>query len=118
LPHVSFVPTSPYLHAVYWNFNTLAGLEKRRQAQMNKDFKLKTSLALRPFQRAHVCPILISGHQIMLEKTFFLGKGPSQGQIPELQGHGSQIPSVLFTNRYQRKYVENLRSLGAIVAEK
>jgi hypothetical protein len=28
----------------------------------------------------------------MLVKVFFFGKGPGQGQIPGLQGHGSKIP--------------------------
>jgi hypothetical protein len=54
--------------------------------------KLKTILALRPFQRAFICPILIAETQVMLEKVYFFGKAPSQGQIPRLQGHGSQIP--------------------------
>jgi hypothetical protein len=28
----------------------------------------------------------------MLEKAYFFGKGPSQGQIPGLLGHGFKIP--------------------------
>jgi hypothetical protein len=28
----------------------------------------------------------------MLVKLYFFGKGPGQGQIPGLLGHGSQIP--------------------------
>jgi hypothetical protein len=28
----------------------------------------------------------------MLVKVYFFGKGPGQGQIPGLLGHGSQIP--------------------------
>jgi hypothetical protein len=31
----------------------------------------------------------------MLEKAFFIGKNPSQGQIPGLLGHGSEIPVAI-----------------------
>jgi hypothetical protein len=42
----------------------------------------------------------------MLVKVFFFGKGPVQGQILGLLGHGSKIPDRTFS------------SLGAIAAEK
>jgi hypothetical protein len=45
----------------------------------------------------------------MLVKVYFFGKGPGQGQIPGLLGHGPQI---------QQTYVENFSSLSAIAAEK
>jgi hypothetical protein len=42
----------------------------------------------------------------MLIKVFFFCKGPGQGQIPGLLGHGSEIPD------------RTISSLGAIAAEK
>jgi hypothetical protein len=41
------------------------------QARMIIGLKLKTILALRPYQRALICPILIAGTQFMLEKPYF-----------------------------------------------
>jgi hypothetical protein len=81
-----------------WNFVTLAGLENRPQVQMTIALKLKTIVALRPFQRAFICPILIAAAQVKLEYTYFSWyKGLSQGQIPRFEGHGSQIPvSTIF----------------------
>jgi hypothetical protein len=54
----------------------------------------------------------------MLVEVYFFGKGPGQGRIPGLQGHGSQIQTVLLTTVKQQTYVENFSSLGAIAAEK
>jgi hypothetical protein len=71
-------------YAIYCNFGILVRLESRPQAQMTKYLKLKIIFALRPFQRALIYPILIAGTQVMQEKHIFLGKGPSQGQIPGL----------------------------------
>jgi hypothetical protein len=51
------------------------------------------------------------------KSVFFFGKGPGQGQIPGLLGHGPQIP-VLLTTVKQQTYVQNFSSLGAIAAEK
>jgi hypothetical protein len=48
----------------------------------------------------------------MLVKVNLFGKGPCQGQIPGLLGHGSK------TTVKQLTYVENLSSLGTIAAEK
>jgi hypothetical protein len=47
----------------------------------------------------------------MQEKRILLGKGPSQGQIPGLQGLGTQIPDRTFTTDINgtRNYVENFR---------
>jgi hypothetical protein len=59
---------------------------------MTMSLKLKMILTLRPFKRAIICPILIVGTRVMLVKVFFFGKGPGQGQIPGLLGHGSKIP--------------------------
>jgi hypothetical protein len=33
-----------------------------------------------------------TGTRVMLVKVFFFGKGPGQGHIPGLLGHGSKIP--------------------------
>jgi hypothetical protein len=60
-----------YHHAVYWKFGTSAVLKSRLQAQMTIGLKLKTILALRPLQRALICPILIAGTQVLLVKTYF-----------------------------------------------
>jgi hypothetical protein len=57
----------------------------------------------------------------MLVEVYFFGKGPGQGQISGLLGHGSQIPNpqtVLLTTVKQQTYVENFSSLGTIAAEK
>jgi hypothetical protein len=54
--------------------------------------KLKIILTLRSFKRAIICPILIVGTRVMHVKLYFIGKGPGQGQIPGLLGHGSKIP--------------------------
>jgi hypothetical protein len=54
--------------------------------------ELITILALRPFKWALICSIWTTGTQVMLVKVFFFGKGPGQGQIPGLLGHGPQIP--------------------------
>jgi hypothetical protein len=39
----------------------------------------------------------------MLVEVYFFGKGPGQGQIPGLLGHGSQIPNpvLLITVKQQ-----------------
>jgi hypothetical protein len=60
-----------YDHAVYWNFGTLAKLESWPQAHMTVCLTLKTILVLRPFQRDLICPTLIAGTQVMLEKVYF-----------------------------------------------
>jgi hypothetical protein len=52
----------------------------------------------------------------MLVKVYFFGKGPVQGQIPGLLGHGPQILNR--TTVKQQTYVENFSFLGAIAAEK
>jgi hypothetical protein len=51
-------------------------------------------------------------------KSVFFGKGPGQGQIPGLLGHGSKIQDRTLTTVKQQTYVENFSSLGAIAAEK
>jgi hypothetical protein len=50
-------------------------------------------LAQRPFKQALLCLIWDKGTQVIFEKVYFifLGKGPSQGQIPGLLGHGFKI---------------------------
>jgi hypothetical protein len=53
----------------------------------------------------------------MLVKVYFFGKGPGQGQIPGLLGHGPQIPDRILTTVKQQTYVQNVSSLGAIAAE-
>jgi hypothetical protein len=52
----------------------------------------------------------------MLVEVFFFGKGPVQGQIPGLLGHGPQIPGRTIEH-CAVTYVQNF-SLGAIAAEK
>jgi hypothetical protein len=54
----------------------------------------------------------------MLVKVYFFGKGPGQGQIPGLLGHGPQIPLELLTTVKQQTFFQNFSSLGAIAAEK
>jgi hypothetical protein len=54
----------------------------------------------------------------MLVEVYFFGKGPGQGQIPGLLGHGPKSQTVLLTTVKQQTYVENFSSLGSIVAEK
>jgi hypothetical protein len=54
------------------------------------DSELKTIFALRPFKWALICSIWMTRTRVMLVKVIFFGKGPGQGQIPEL--HGPQIP--------------------------
>jgi hypothetical protein len=80
-------------HALYWKFETFAGLRSRSQTQMTMDPIPKTFLALRPFEEALTCSILITGTQVMLRKAFFLWRrGPGWGPNPGLLGHGSKIP--------------------------
>ena len=81
-----------YHHALYWKFGTLAGLRSRPQAQLAITTKLKSILTTRLFKRALTYWIWTTGTQVILEKPSFLGKGPGQGQIPGLLGHGSKIP--------------------------
>jgi hypothetical protein len=73
----------------FWDFGRIAS---RPQAQMTMSLKLKMILTSRPFKRTIICPILIVGTRVMLVFCIFLGKGPGQGQIPGLPGHGSKIP--------------------------
>jgi hypothetical protein len=73
----------------FWDFGRIAS---RPQAQMTMSLKLIIILTLIPFKRAIICPILIAGTRVMIVKLYFLGKGPGQGQIPGLPGHGSKIP--------------------------
>jgi hypothetical protein len=57
--------------------------------------------------------------QAMLVKVYFFGKGPGQGQILGLLGHGPQIPiTILLTTVKQQTYVPIFSSLGAIATEK
>jgi hypothetical protein len=72
-----------------WDFCRIAS---RPQGQTTMSLKLKMILTLRPFKRAIICPILIVGTRVMLGKLYFFGKGPGQGQISGLPGHGSKIP--------------------------
>jgi hypothetical protein len=55
----------------------------------------------------------------MLVKVYFFGKGPGQGQISGLLGHGHQIPDRTIDNCSRKTtYGQNFSSLGAIAAEK
>jgi hypothetical protein len=54
----------------------------------------------------------------MFVEVYFFGKGPGQGQIPGLLGHGPKFQTVLLTIVKQQTYVESFSSLGAIAAEK
>jgi hypothetical protein len=56
--------------------------------------ELITILALRPFKWALICSIWTTGARYACKKVFFFGKGPGQGQIPGLLGHGLQIPDL------------------------
>jgi hypothetical protein len=64
-----------YNHALYWKFETLAGLGSRPQAQITMGSIQKTFLVLRPFEGALTCSILIAGTQIMVRKAYFLRRG-------------------------------------------
>jgi hypothetical protein len=59
-------------YALYWKFGTLAGLGSRPQAQMTMGPIQKSFLALKPFEGALTCSILIAGTQVMLRKAYFL----------------------------------------------
>jgi hypothetical protein len=50
----------------------------------------------------------------MLVKVYFFGKGPGQGQISGLLGHGSQIPDHCKAT----DLCQNFSSLDDIAAEK
>jgi hypothetical protein len=110
-------------HALYWKFETLAGLRSRPQAQMTMVQIQKTFLVLRSFVGALTCPILIAGTQVMVRKAYFLRRGSWLRPESWTLGHGSKIPDskipyLLLRRTHQRTYVQNFSSLGAIPAEK
>jgi hypothetical protein len=43
----------------------------------------------------------------MLVKVYFFGKGPGQGQIPGLLGHGPQIPNILVIFVIRAHFLKN-----------
>jgi hypothetical protein len=45
--------------------------------------KLKTTFALRSFQRALICSFLIAGIQVMLEKCIFLVRVLAKARFPD-----------------------------------
>jgi hypothetical protein len=96
LPSLWYFWTIENHHTLYWKYGTLAGLGNRPLAQVTMNSKVITILAQNSFKWALICSIWTTGTRVILIKVYFFGKGPGQGQIPGLLGHGHQIPDCTF----------------------
>jgi hypothetical protein len=93
-------------------FGTLAGLDSRPQAQMTIGLKLKTILALRPYHFDS------RDSNYARKYVFFLVRVLVKARFPDSKATDPKFLTALFTTRFQRSYVENFSSLGAMASAK